>query len=204
MKVNKLIVLLFFPIMAQLIFSCCCCDDDATGYPSEGVPSIEGIELFLVDNSGPAPIIIPKNNSTIDSINQNAFGIEVQVIYSQFVNSFCAPTPSFDWFPSATACSCPNDEPNLPSIVFKNFKITTLSDFDSSKKAGDDITPYFKFYFQNDFSEINQDSINDVWYDRLMVLLEKPQIDSIFQFEVSFDVNDTLSIKDTTEQVFLF
>lgn len=209
MKINKVLLVLSFPVMAQLLFSCCCCDDDSVSYnPSgiEGTRSIEGIDLFFVDNSGAEPIKLSNNANVVDKINKNAFGIEMTLLYSEFAKADCSPSPNFNFFGTLIACSCDTESPDfgINKEKIKNFKIVTLNDFDSTKLKGADITQYFNFYFQNDFSIIDQGSLESVWYDRLMLLLEDPKLDSIFQFEISFDVNDTLSVKDTTRQVHLF
>lgn len=202
MKINKLVLLLFFPIMAQLIFSCCCCDDDPV-VPNPQNAWINQIDLYPIDNANNELQVLSNYSITEDSVDKNEFGIYI-IGQADYIAQ-CLPKRSKSlFFSPAFACTC-NDYIPFRAQKVSNFKIRTLTKFDSLISVGDEITNHFKIYNPNDstYQEIPSDSV-DLNEELYLLLFRPPVYSDKYSFEVSFDANDSLSVIDTTTSVFLF
>src|SRR5687768_8173772 len=127
MKIKKIIFILLFPFMAELIVSCCnCVEPVLKNYTNKS------ISVSNLDNSGTNPLV-----STSASIIKAAYGIRIQLLREI---TACTNKPNSIFFQSAYAnrCDCPLPNQFVPKDSIATIKIFTLSDFDNSHPANSD------------------------------------------------------------------
>ena len=204
MKIKKLLYLLIFCQLSVL--AGCCCDESQYTPPISFDPTVlvSEMRLALIDNSGENIKYLSQNND-LDTVNKNAFGIVLGLYSTTNLQCLKQEKKTFSLFPTATACHC-DDAYIMPPSRFcplYNFNIKTLSNFDSTKQAGAEITEYFRDFRNNRFNELSADSLI-LGKNNNLLLMEPPSNSGLYQFVVQFEVSDTLTLTDTTEAVYLF
>ena len=204
MKIKKLLYLIIFSQLLVLA-GCCDCDESDQAIPAIATPVMASeMRLGLIDNSGENIKNLPQNND-LDTVNKNAFGIVLGLYSTTNLQCLKQEKKTFSLFPTATACHC-DDAYIMPPSRFcplYNFNIKTLSNFDSTKQAGAEITEYFRDFRNNRFNELSADSLI-LGKNNNLLLMEPPSNSGLYQFVVQFEVSDTLTLTDTTEAVYLF
>lgn len=201
-------ITLFIFFTSCFSYGCCDCDNDST--PAQQVSpryyQASEMRLGLIDNAGAKPIYLRQNSNKLDSVNKNAFGIQLGLYSANYLECLVQPRTSFSFVPTAKACYCDDggfDSPPFNFCKLINFRIRTLQEFDSSKLAGADLTEYFRHFVDSTYRELTADSIqfnnrND------LLLMQSPLNSGVHQFEVQFVVSDSLTLTDTTAAVYLF
>ncbi|MFT3907790.1 MAG: DUF5034 domain-containing protein [Ferruginibacter sp.] len=177
---NKIIFILLFPLVCDMVVSCCHCDDAVIKYYTN-----KTIALDHLDNSGQNPVV-----AATGSVLKNAYGIRLKIIREE---TACIKKHSSFFMESAyaTSCSCP------PLVTFKpknsvvSMKFYTINDFDNLHSAGAEITEYFKAYEKFVFTAIPDylEKINEV-------------LNSTTEFELAADFLLTTAPAIGTDHIF--
>lgn len=141
---KKVIFLLVFPLIAEVMISCCdCIDTVVQNYTNKS------ISVSNLDNSGKEPVA-----ATANSINKNAYGIRLELTreklaclekrYSFFIQSTYA-----------MSCGCPPPNQFNAKDSITAIKVITLRNFDGTHAAGSEVSNYFKIYNQFSFTSIS-------------------------------------------------
>ena len=160
MKMRKIILLLLFPLMADVLVACCNCDESAVYHYT-----VEKMDMVSLDNSGSQPRTIVSGN-----VPKKAYGIRIQMPVKFARNTKGIPFISNSAY--ALSCRCFNDQ-YLSKDSIVSVKVFSLNAFDNLHPVNTDITDYFK---------VNHESV----YETIPVFLaRKPEISN---YEISFDV----------------
>lgn len=187
MKVRKVLILLFLPLVAQVIFVSCNCPEPLIEYYSN-----TKFILFNVDNSGYGPKI-----TTSDSVPKEAFGLRLQLEREK--TAFYKPAQSV-FFQSAYAFTRQCPPPQLrPRDSVTSITVFTINDFNASHLAGSDVSVYFKVFERNIFTSI-EDYIKQyqtVLYtdqqleeSRDLLLMTPPVLNKRHQFKIEISMSD--------------
>lgn len=199
-KINKVLLLLLFACMIEIVSSCCDCESTANFRYKTAA-----IEVFNLDNGGPRTLI--KDTGTIV---KTAYGIRLNTTSAQTASS----GKSFSFFGTcyASSCACPPEKQFLPTDSIIKIRVITLHTFDNTHAAETDIAAYFKV-FSNNYLLLLPDYLSkpaDVFYEELihtrshdLLLMTAPTVIGTHQFrvEVILSTGDTLS--STTKSIML-
>ena len=194
---KKVIFLLLFPLIAEVVISCCNCIEPVIQHYTN-----KSISINHLDNSRSEPLV-----STSDSIIKKAYGIRLQLIRERLA---CIEKRQSVFIQSAYAfsCGCPPAKQFLPKDSITAIKIYTLHDFDSNHPADSDVSGYFKIYQAFTFSTIPdyiKTSYLVLYDDRELakqidfLLMTVPAISGQHQFKVEITLSDgRVLINETT------
>ena len=194
---RKILFLLLFPIMVQLVVSCCSCVEPLIQHYSN-----KSISLQNLDNSGSEPV-----PSTSGSIAKTAYGIRLQVIREK---TACIQKQTSLFITSAYAmsCDCPPLNQYIPKDSITSIKIYTLNDFDSSHLSNADISDYFKVYNLFSFSTINNylKKSSSILYDESeletkadLLLMTPPIVNTQHKFNIQITLSDGRIFQETLQ-----
>jgi len=188
MKINKILVVLLLPLIADTIISCCNCEETVVKYYSN-----KSIEVLNLDNSGNKAVV-----ATNDTARKEAFGIRVMLKKEK--TSFLNP-PKTLFLQAAYAydCFCPASYELLPRDSITAIQIFTLNDFDTNHPANSEVSVYFKVFEYNNFTPISEyvKNYKTLLFDDAelgqsidLLLMTPPQIPGSYKFKVRFNLSD--------------
>ena len=188
MKANKVIFLLLFPLIAEVLVSCCNCLEPVIKHYTNKTLTINHL-----DNSGSAPVI-----ASSDTVRKSAYGIRMNLVRETVV---CNHNRTSLFISSAYAFKCDCEPPNqiLPRDSITALHISTVNDFDATHPAGSDVTEYFYQYQKNNYRSIpdylsrQAEVVFDAAQDSLVVdflLMQAPAAAGIYSFEIAVTLSD--------------
>ncbi len=196
---KKVIFLLVFPLIAEVMISCCDCIDPVVQHYTN-----KTISASNLDNTGKEPVV-----STANSINKNAYGFRLQLTreklaclekrYSFFVQSTYA-----------MSCGCPPPTQFLAKDSITAIQVFTIQDFDGSRLAGADVSDYFKVYRQFAFSTISNFLTTSQWtlYDERelqpqtdFLLMTAPASTGARSFKIQLTLSDGRILETETSTI---
>jgi hypothetical protein len=202
MNPGKVLFVLIFPLMAQLIVACCDCKETLLFRYTNSQLAITSL-----DNSGKE---IVETNATV--FVKTAYGIRLRV----FTELACLPKQNFFFIGNsyALSCDCPPEEKYDPKDSITGIKVFTVNNFDNSHPAGSDISAYFKLYF-NLYSRHHYSTISDylknkddAFYENEerrvtlnMLLMTAPSFGPQHSFEVEVSLSDGRVLRQATAQL---
>lgn len=131
MKLARILCWLLFPLVVGVVQSCCYCEGEVE-YKFE----VSSTDVYNLDNSGIEPKI-----TDADTISKAAYGIELKLTTAKITKADVHPF-SFINSASAMKCVCYSFSGTSKDSVL-SIKIFTVNDFDTSHKAGSDVTAIF-------------------------------------------------------------
>jgi hypothetical protein len=195
---KKVIFLLIFPLIAEVVISCCNCIDPVVQHYTN-----KTISASNLDNTGKEPVV-----STANSINKNAYGFRLQLTreklaclekrYSFFIQSY------------AMSCHCPPPTQFMAKDSITSIKVFTIQDFDGTHPAGVDVSDYFKVYRQfaffsiSDFLTISQRTLYDereLQPQTDFLLMTAPTITGARRFKIQFTLSDGRILETETSTI---
>jgi hypothetical protein len=132
-KFSKIILLLLFPLMAELVVSCydCKCSEPVTTYYTH-----KSIKVSNIDTAkAPEP-------TTSDSIAKTSYALFLQL---NIEKTACRTEPKLHFISPAYACDCVGDK-HVAKEEVTAVKILSLKAFTPNEPADSDITDYFEGY----------------------------------------------------------
>jgi hypothetical protein len=141
MKLNKIFIIILFPLIAEVAVSCCDCLTTTSGRYTH-----KNILVHNIDNSGSEI-----KATTANSVYKEAFGIRIK-LNREKTACFIPRHSIFIQTAYATSCDCPPEIEFLAKDSVTTIKIFTLNDFDAKHSANSDISDYFKVFDQQHFS----------------------------------------------------
>jgi Domain of unknown function (DUF5034) len=188
MKLKKIIIILIFPFLIELLMACCDCVEPVIQHYSYKTFTINNL-----DNSGKEPVL-----STNLQIIKAAYGMEIKFQRDRLA---CAKKTKPFIFQSAYAfkCVCPPENQILPKDSITSIKIITYKDFDNNHLANSEITEYFKVYRYSSFTTIQQyfSTLNLIIYNENqlefktnILLTTPPSINSKHKFRIQINLSD--------------
>ena len=200
MKANKVILILFFPFLIEIIVSCCNCSE-----PEVATFTHTNVLLEHLDNSGES------SRTTIsDSILKEAYGLQIN-LDREFLA--CNPLQNHSFFISSYALSCDcNQIAYIPREYVTDIIIISSHDFDNTHLAGDDISEYFKVLKSHSYQSITEylkKEEKDFVYDYLstlrvqLLLMTPPTLNEFHEFKVQIFLSDGRILEQTTTPIYL-
>lgn len=198
MKIKKILFILLFPFMAEFAISCC----SKCEYPLEsGLYTYESLLVAALDNSSEHLQL-----STSNKITKQAYGIRLYISRNQLVHQKMLSNGLFTQ--SAFALSCqPCMKTNLnPKDSIVAIQVISINEFNGSHLASSDVTEYFKFLEQNNYSTIPQylnqmqQHVDDLFNLDLvadLMLTVGPAIAGQYGFEVILTLSDGRTLSQT-------
>jgi hypothetical protein len=199
MKLNKVLFFLFFPLVAEILYSCTCtCPEE---FNVKGKYSNTGIKLENVDNS-----TFQKTITKANSIQKNYYGINVSL--SREKTACLSPKRSL-FIPSALACDCQPGQQLFAKDSIESIQFLTVNDFDEKHKANSDISDYFKVFSTSTPGKISDviTSSYDFMYEfelefSFVILLETPPtLNQKHQFKIKIILSDGRILEGMTTAV---
>jgi hypothetical protein len=144
MTFKKIILILLFPFIADLVVSCCNCLDTLIHHYTNKTISVSNL-----DNSGQELREISSG-----SVIKTAYGIRVKLNREKMA---CIDKPPIILGEPAYAydCRCPPSDQFLPNDSIADIRVITLTDFNSTHPANTAISTYFKVYALYSFSTLD-------------------------------------------------
>lgn len=141
---KKVIFLLLFPLVAEVVVSCCNCVEPVIQRYTN-----KTISTSNLNNSGAAP-----EPTNADTVAKRAFGIRVLLEREKLA---CLQKKPSLFIQSAYAfkCACEPALQYLPKDSIESIHIYTVNGFDNSHAAGADVSDYFKVYSDFHFRSID-------------------------------------------------
>ena len=141
---KKVVFLLLFPLLAEVVVSCCNCVEPVIQRYTNKTISVTNL-----NNSGAAP-----ESTNADTVVKRAFGIRV-LLERERLACLEKKMPSlFMQSAYAFSCGCEPALQYLPKDSIESISIYTLNEFDNSHAAGADVSDYFKVYGDYHFRTI--------------------------------------------------
>jgi hypothetical protein len=189
MKIHKVLVILLFPLLMELMVSCCDCLETIFANYTHC-----DLTTYNIDNGGAKPRISQSN-----IINKKAFGIRLVINRNKNLCSLKAPNSSYFQSAHAFSCDCPSEFQQLPLDTITSLKILTINDFDDSHAESMDVSEYFYAFKNNRFSTIDkfiefQETIlldpSPSPFELDLLLMTPPTIGTAHQFNVVIELSD--------------
>lgn len=195
-RIKKIIFLLLFPLIANLVVACCDCMEPLIEHYTNRTLTIHNL-----DNAGNEPA-----ESTSVSIKKAAYGIRIKLFREK---TACIEPTKLLFIQSAYAmkkCNCPEPNQFFAKDSITGIKIITLNDFDNGHLANTDISAYFKVYSSHTFSTIeNYIKRSIVLFDESefetsldLLLMTSPVLNSQHQFKIQVSLSDGRVIEEKT------
>lgn len=188
MKINKILIVLLFPLITEVVISCCNCLVPLIRYYTNKTVKIQNI-----DNSGSEPMI-----TTANTVHKEAFGIRAQL--NREKTACLSPFKSlFIQTAYANGCRCPPSNQFLARDSITAIQVFTLNDFDIMHASNSDISDYFKIFQSFSLSTIT-DYIKK--YDKVLytdnelelkfdlLLMTPPTINKNHKFKIKITLSD--------------
>lgn len=198
-NMKKVIFLLVFPLIAEVMISCCDCIDPVVQHYTN-----KTISVSHIDNSGKEPIVAASN-----SIIKSAYGFRLQLTrgklaclekrYSFFIQSTYA-----------MGCRCPPPSQFNAKDSITTIKVLTLQNFDDTHAAGSEVSDYFKIYHEFSFAAIADYLRVSTWtlYDEKelepqldFLLMTAPVITGEHQFRIQIFLSDGRILETETSTI---
>jgi len=199
MRINKILVLILFPLIAEVVVSCCDCIDPFIGHYTN-----KTVEVKNIDNSGSEPI-----TTTANSVPKEAFGIRTKL--NREKTACLSPSNSiFIQTAYATSCDCPPPNQLLARDSVTAIQIFTLNDFDTNYPANSDVSEFFKVFKGSSFSTISDfrknyntilysESELDLTFDAL--LMTPPSLNQSHYFKIKITLSDGRVLEGITTSI---
>ncbi|WP_221390570.1 DUF5034 domain-containing protein [Dyadobacter sp. NIV53] len=199
MKINKILLLLLFPLMAEVLVACCDCTDPLIGHYTN-----KTIVVNNIDNSGSEPM-----TTTANSVPKEAYGIRTQLNREE---TACLNPFKYLFIQTAyaTSCGCPPPNQLLARDSVIAIQIFTLNDFDVNHPANSDISDYFKIFKGSSFSTIANfiKMYNTVLYSKSelelsfdALLMIPPNLNQNNYFKIKIILSDGRTLEGTTTSI---
>ncbi|HRP90899.1 MAG TPA: DUF5034 domain-containing protein [Edaphocola sp.] len=199
MRINKILVVLLFPLIAEVMISCCDCIDSLIGHYTNKTMIVKNL-----DNSGPNPL-----TTTTNSVPKEAFGIRVQLTRER---TACLAPPQSFFIQSAyaTSCKCPPPNQLFAQDSVVTIQIFTLNDFDPNHPANSDVSDYFKVFEGSTFSTITDFikkkktvlySDDELELDFDVLLMTPPSLNQSHKFKVKITLSDGRILEEMTPSI---
>jgi hypothetical protein len=196
---KKIILVLLFPFIANLVVSCCNCLDTLIHHYTN-----KTISVVNLDNSGQEAREIPSG-----SVIKTAYGIRVKLSRE---NIACIEKPPIIFGEPAYAydCRCPPSDQFLPNDSIAAIRVITLTDFNSSHPANTDVSTYFKVYTLHKFSTLdyfvkNTDASfsdeKELQATLDLLLMTPPDSNGPHQFRVQIVLSDGRTLEQNTSTI---
>lgn len=203
LKIRKIIFLLLFPLVAEVVVSCCDCSDYIL---TQLFYTNKTITVTNLDNGGPEI-----KETVVPVVTKTAYGLRAVI---QTEKLACIKTCPSLFIGSAYAfkCGCGPDYQYSPKDTIISIKVFTEKDFDDSHPAGAEISDYFKVFKPYLFSDINHYLVNQenvfVGYKEIVVtfdlLLMTPPASGVqHQFRIEVGLTDGRVLTETAKEVSL-
>lgn len=199
MRINKILFVLLFPLIAEVVISCCSCIDPLIGHYTNKAMIVKN-----VDNSGPEPLTTMAN-----SVPKEAFGIRVQLTRER--TACLSPSQSFFVQSAyATSCECPPPNQLLARDSVTTIQIFTLNDFDTNHPTNSDVSDYFKVFKGTAFSTIADFvkkkntvlySDNELALDFDVLLMTPPSLNQSHNFKIKITLSDGRILEGVTPSI---
>ena len=201
MKANKVIFLLLFPLIAEVLVSCCNCLEPVIKHYTNKTLTINHL-----DNSGSAPVI-----ASSDTVRKSAYGIRMNLVRETVV---CNHNRTSLFISSAYAFKCDCEPPNqiLPRDSITALHISTVNDFDATHPANSDVTGYFRvykdFYFQTISDYVQKARLiayndNELQITADLLLMTPPATNTLHRFVVTLTLSDGRVLSRETSEIHL-
>lgn len=202
MIVKKALLLLFLPVMVNMIVACCNCLDSVVL-----LYTYKEFSVSNLDNSGAQPREI-----TTGAVPKAAYGLRMQIAAEEVVR-LDNPVSLFGQAAYAryTKCRCGGDTYYHPRDTITSINVITLNNFNSSHPAGADVSAYFKILESYSLSTISeylkkaQDNLfNDGLYDKKLLdllLMTAPDAAGAYKFRVQVVVSDGRILEQDTPTI---
>lgn len=199
MRINKILFVLLFPLIAEVVISCCDCIDPLIGHYTN-----KTIVVKNIDNSGSEPM-----TTTANSVPKEAFGIRTQL--NREKTACLSPSKSlFVQTAYATSCDCPPPNQLLARDSVTTIQIFTLNDFDTNHPANSDVSDYFKVFKGSSFSTIADfikkyntilysDSELELTFD--VLLMTPPSLNKSHYFKIKITLSDGRTLEGITTSI---
>ncbi|WP_276481996.1 DUF5034 domain-containing protein [Paraflavitalea pollutisoli] len=196
---KKVIFLLLFPLIAEVVVSCCGCVGTLTFRYSN-----QSITVRQLDNSGTQPA-----ESQADTVRKTAYGVRVFLKRERLACLQKRPS-LFISSAYALSCGCEPASSYLAKDSIQAIHIITTNAFDNTHPAGSDISPYFKV-FHNYTLSLLSDYVKD-WRPTLfeeadlqpsqdILLMTPPTLGPEHSFKVQYHLSDGRILESTTPSV---
>jgi hypothetical protein len=199
MKINKILFLLLFPLIAEVVVSCCDCIDPLIGHYTN-----KTIVVNNIDNSGSEPM-----TATANSVPKEAFGIRTKL--NREKTACLSPSKSFFIQAAyATSCDCPPPNQLLAKDSVTAIQIFTLNDFDTNHPANSDVSDYFKIFKGSSFSTITDfiKKYNTILYSESelelsfdALLMTPPSLNQSHYFKIKITLSDGRTLEGITTSI---
>lgn len=200
MKLSRILLILSFPLLSEVLISCCDCNETVNAHYSN-------TELLLenLDNSKREILIAG------ETVPRRAYGIRLLINKKEIA---CAPS-HIGFLPAAYArsCGCPPDVQFLARDSITNIQVFTVNNFNSSYPAQSDVSELFNVFEQQTFSSIYNYLLNkettidhELAYQQPvnLLLLSAPAQNTLHSFTVRVTLSDgRVFEKNTTPLIFL-
>lgn len=199
MKTSRIVFILLFPLIAEVVVSCCECTE-----PFIGNYTNQTILVNNLDNSGSEPML-----ATTNSVPKAAFGIRINLSREK---TACSNPPRSFFIQSAYArkCDCPPPHQLLAKDSVSAIQIFTLNDFDSNHPANSEVSEYFKIFKGTSFITIEEyvakrrttlysDSELEESFDAL--LMTTPSFNESHQFKILISLSDGRTLEGITSSI---
>ena len=199
MTFKKIILLLLFPFIVNLIVSCCNCLGSLIHHYTNKTLLVSNL-----DNSGQEPREISSG-----SVFKKAYGIRVKLTREKIA---CIDKPKIMLGQPAYAygCRCDPADQFLPNDSIAAIQVITLTDFNSSHPANTAISTYFKVYANYYFRTLDEFVKNtdasfteekELQLTLDLLLMTPPDSNGPHQFKVQIVLSDGRILEQDTQTI---
>lgn len=200
MRINKVLIILLFPLIAELVVSCCNhCIDPLIGHYTNKTILVKNI-----DNSGSVPMI-----TTANSVLKEAFGIRAQLGREM---TACLNLSKYLFIRTASAmkCECPPPNQIFARDSVTAIQIFTINDFDTNHSSNSDVSEYFKVFKNSSFSTITDflKDYNAVLYSESeldltidLLLMTPPGLNISHSFKIKITLSDGRNLEGVSNAI---
>jgi len=199
MAFKKILLVLLFPFLADLVVSCCNCLGTVIHHYTN-----KTIAVSNLDNSGQAPQI-----TSSASVFKSAYGIRIKLTREKTA-LIDKPMIVFGECAYARECFCRPPDQFLPDDSLTAIRVITLNDFNSDHLANSDVSGYFKvyvpysFYTFDDYVKNTSASLfyeNDLQINIDLLLMTPPASVGAHQFRVQIVLSDGRTLEQDTPTI---
>jgi hypothetical protein len=208
MSYRKVALLMLFPTLIELAFSCGCnCLEPVIGNYSN-----KSLQIYNINNADATAEIVYSGN-----VLRRAYGIRVRIKRDLACSQ--QYSPGIISSASAVECFCDPENQLFPIDSVTSIKIITLNDFDESHPADSDVSSYFKVYQPFQFLTIDEylTPERDEWGNTRLAVYEYDEMDEVldfllmipppdagaYRFKIQMTVSDGRSWEAITDEITL-
>lgn len=196
---KKIILVLLFPFIANLVISCCHCLDTEIHHFTN-----KTISVINLDNSGKEPL-----ETSSGSVIKTAYGIRVKLTREKIVR---IDKPKIILVEAAYAnyCHCPPPDEFMPNDSIVAIRVMSLTDFNSSHPANTDVSTYFKVYAPYSFTTSDDfaKATSAIFFDETelqvtfnLLLMTPPDLSGPHQFKVQIVLSDGRTLEQNASTI---